>query len=243
MLQNTLMARATADTPETGDYAQLRSELLSYPELKNLVPEYVITCRSLDHFWAFIKTKFAHYAERRDFIWSSFTQLLDFLERTDSTPVDAVAASSIKNTGRQYIGNEWSKCLERRSTDPEAAITSARSLLETVLKYILDDRGIEHKDSDDLPTLYRKVANTLNLSPEQHNENVFKQILGGMATVVNGFASLRNKYGDAHGKERKYVRPSARHAQLAVNLSGTISTFLFETLEHAVDKEEEGGAD
>jgi hypothetical protein len=40
---------------------------------------------------------------------------------------------------------------------------------------------------------------------------------------------LRNKIGDAHGKGGKPVKPSPRHAALAVNLAGTMATFLVET--------------
>jgi hypothetical protein len=237
-MQNTLVGYATSDKVDSGDYSELRSELLSHTELKALIPEYVITCRSLRQFWAFIKEKFARYDERRQFVWSTFAPLLNYLERPDTSPVDAVTGLSLKKMGQAYIASEWEKCLYRRTVDPEAAITSSRSLLETVLKYILDELSIEHKESDDLPKLYRKAADSLNLSPDKHNEEVFKQILGGMTTVVNGFASLRNKYGDAHGKGKKYVRPSDRHAQLAVNLTGAICTFLFETFEYVKEKKE-----
>jgi hypothetical protein len=76
----------------------------------------------------------------------------------------------------------------------------------------------------------------LNLAPQQHTEEIFKQILGGCQTVVNGLGSLRNKTGDAHGKGQRYVKPSERHAKLAVNLAGTVSVFLIETLEYNLGK-------
>ena len=46
---------------------------------------------------------------------------------------------------------------------------------------------------------------------------------------MNSLASIRNKLSDAHGRGRKAVRPSARHAELAVNLAGTVATFLVST--------------
>ena len=69
----------------------------------------------------------------------------------------------------------------------------------------------------------------MNLSPDQHTEQVFKQILGGCSSIVNGLGSLRNSLGDAHGKGIGHVRPSSRHARLAVNLSGSMALFLAET--------------
>ncbi|UKJ76701.1 abortive infection family protein [Azospirillum brasilense] len=69
----------------------------------------------------------------------------------------------------------------------------------------------------------------LQLAPDQHTEEVFKTILGNCQNVVNSLASIRNKLSDAHGRGRKAVRPSARHAELAVNLAGTVATFLVST--------------
>jgi hypothetical protein len=71
----------------------------------------------------------------------------------------------------------------------------------------------------------------LNLSPSQHTEQLFKQILGGCQTVVEGVGALRNRHSDAHGKSASRKKPAPRHAELAVNLSGTMATFLLQTLE------------
>jgi len=121
------------------------------------------------------------------------------------------------------------KALERRHTDPEGAITSARTLLETVCKHVLDETGIDYDDSADLPALYKAVATKLKIAPSQHTEDAFKRILGGATSVVEGLGSLRKKIGDAHGHGKNAVRPSTRHAQLAVNLAGAMATFIVET--------------
>lgn len=127
------------------------------------------------------------------------------------------------------VRSVWEKALTRRHTDPDGAITTARTLLETVCKRILDEAGETYSDKDDLPALYRVVALKLQIAPSQHTEDAFKRILGGATSVVEGLGSLRNKIGDAHGQGGKPVRPSARHAQLAVNLAGAMATFLVET--------------
>lgn len=69
----------------------------------------------------------------------------------------------------------------------------------------------------------------MNLSASQHNEEVFKQILGGCSAIVSGLGTLRNRLGDAHGQGKMPVKPSARHAELAVNLSGSMALFLIST--------------
>lgn len=53
-------------------------------------------------------------------------------------------------------------------------------------------------------------------------------------TIVNGLGSLRNKISDAHGQGRAPIRPAVRHAQLAVNLAGSVASFLVETWESRV---------
>ena len=121
--------------------------------------------------------------------------------------------------------------------DPEGAITAARTLLETVCKHILDEKGIEYKGNKvDLPELYHLVSIELSLSPNLYTEDVFKQILGGCSVIVNGLSTLRNRLGDAHGQGKKSARPAARHAELAVNLAGSVALFLVDTWENQKPK-------
>jgi hypothetical protein len=70
----------------------------------------------------------------------------------------------------------------------------------------------------------------------QHTEPIFKQILGGCTSVVEGLGALRNRLSDSHGKGLKRVKPDTRHAELAVNLAGSMATFLVETWEHLKDQ-------
>ena len=102
--------------------------------------------------------------------------------------------------------------------------------------HILDEAGVAHSDKDDLPKLYKETAKQLNMAPEQHQEEVFKQILVGCQTVIQGVGTLRNKLSDAHGKGRKAVKPSPRHATLAVNLAGSMAAFLVATWEERSSK-------
>lgn len=52
-----------------------------------------------------------------------------------------------------------------------------------------------------------------------------------MLGVVNRLGTLRNKLGDAHGKGKLPVRPAPRHAELAVNLFGSVELFLMATFQ------------
>ncbi len=125
----------------------------------------------------------------------------------------------------------WRTALEMRESDPAGAITTARTLVEIVCKHILDEQKVSYSDTDDLPTLYRLTAESLKLSPSQHTEKIFRQILGGCQSVVEGLGAIRNRLSDAHGTGASGVRPAPRHAELAVNLAGTMATFLLATWE------------
>jgi hypothetical protein len=237
-IQNALIAYATNDEYDVKNYEGIRNLLINNSSIAKYLPDFVHSSRTLKQFWLFIKRKFSTYAERREFIWDSFNILLSKLEKEMDNPLDIVISITISENADIYIKEQWEKALERRNTDPEGAITTARTLVETTCKYILDVLEIEYEDNIELPKLYNLTAKQLNLAPQNHQEEIFKQILGGCQSVINGLGSLRNKVGDAHGKGLRYVKPHERHAKLAVNLAGTLSSFLIDTFNQKKEKTE-----
>lgn len=235
-LQNLLVAEATGGSLEGVDYKALRQSLLANPLTRGGIPKFVHTCRDLGQFWQFIKYKFPSYQERRNYIWGEFRPLLEALESRPSTAFNPSDEDVLKKLSPEAVQSVWVRALERRMSDPEGAITSARALIETVCKHILDDHKISYDDSADLPKLYRLASEALNIAPSQHTEQVFKQILGGCAAVVEGLGALRNRLGDAHGKGSRPVKPAPRHAQLAVNLAGSMTSFLVATWQAKKEK-------
>jgi hypothetical protein len=230
-LQNLLIATATGSTEPDADYGQLRLAMIGEASLAALTPRFVHTNRSLGQFWQFIKFKYGTYAERRQYIWDEFRPLLDYLEHPNRAPADNLVTGVLEKFDAEHVGAAWKKALDRRNTDAEGAITSARTLLESVCKHILDEEAIAYDDKDDLPKLYRKTSEKLNIAPSQHTEEVFKQILGGCTAAVEGLGTLRNRLSDAHGKGKIAARPKPRHAELAVNLSGALAMFVLSTWE------------
>lgn len=230
LLERVLLAACEGTRGPADDlqYTELRRVMMRDPVMAKFLPGFVRTCRDLAHFWPFIKDKSPHWEPRHQFVRDAMTPLFDHLEKAGAPPVDAVVSVVLFSFDPEGVHAVWEKALERRHADPEGAITSARTLLETVCKHILDNATIEYGDKD-LPGLYRAVAEHLTIAPSQHTEEAFKRILGGATSVVEGLGSLRNKISDAHGQGRKPVRPSARHAQLAVNMAGTMATFIIET--------------
>lgn len=232
-LQNILIARATGESPNPGDYQILRQILMEKAALKQLMPSFVRTNRDLNQFWGFIKYEFEKYQQRRDFIYKEFQPLLDTLEGKNQAPADTSISQTLKSFDEAGVHAAWEKALARRVDDPEGAITAARTLLETVCKHILDLQKVAYDPKKiEIHELYKLVANELNLSPNQHNEAVFKQILGGCSAIVSGLGTLRNRLGDAHGQGQVSTKPSHRHAGLAVNLAGSMAIFLVSTWQY-----------
>jgi hypothetical protein len=234
--QNLLIDVATKQNRDNDTYTKLRKEIVDFKEIKSLLPDFIFTTRTVEQFWQYIKRKFDKYDERRFFIWEEFSKVLNYLETAQNGLVNESVSSTLVKFNQDYINSEWKKAMERKSTDPEAAITTARTLIETTCKFILDDLKVEYEDDLELPKLYKLTADKLNLAPDQHTEQIFKQILSGCQTVINGLGALRNKLSDSHGKKTISAKPLPRHAELAVNLAGTMTTFLLETYQQKIIK-------
>lgn len=153
------------------------------------------------------------------------------------SPGEASSNEILESFGEELVLHLWNKALTRRAVEPDGAITAARSLLESTCKHILERSGIKSDSVHDLGKLYRMTSDRLRLSPTQHDEEVFKQILSGCANAVIGLGSMRNRLSDAHGQGPKACRPARRHAELAVNLAGALAAFLIQTFQARLEEE------
>jgi hypothetical protein len=118
--------------------------------------------------------------------------------------------------------------------DPDLSIGTAKELIESVCKTILSEREICISNAYDIPKLTKEVLREMNLVPEQIPEktkgkDIIKRLLQSLGMIGNGLAELRGLYGTGHGKDGRHVGLQPRHARLAVGISATLSTFLFET--------------
>lgn len=232
MMQGMITALGTGGSLSDPIYQQIRSEFIADQTLKPLLPSFVRTSRDNDSLWAYLKSVHegsGAFSVRRQHINEAFAALLEYLEEGDSLPSDADVSAVLSKYDGEGVQAAWAKALKRRSSDPQGAITAARTLLEEVCKHILEETIDDDLSKWDLPKLYSETSKMLNLAPSQYTEEVFKKILGGCHTVVENLGGLRNKIGDAHAQGRKPVKPAPRHAALAVNLAGSMAMFLIET--------------
>ena len=162
-LKDGLVSHATDGAFADGDpaYKELRRTFISRSDTNDKVPDFVRRCVDLAQFWAFIKYERPTYRERRALIWDAMRPLIDYLEAQDRTPGVAPITATLEAFDPKNVHIAWQKALDRRATDPEGAITAARTLLETVCKHILDDVPTTYADDADLPRLWALAAEKL----------------------------------------------------------------------------------
>lgn len=130
------------------------------------------------------------------------------------SPADAAISSTLERFEPEQIHGRWTAALDRRSTDPAGAITLARTLLEDVCRWLLEQLGEKPSNQDDLPALYRKLAKALKLGPDDHSEQVFKQILGSCQQVVEQLGTMPVLCGTARYMSESPARQYSSNCDL-----------------------------
>ena len=127
------------------------------------------------------------------------------------------------------VFREFSRCMDNVETDPPAAITAACSILESLCKEYIEDKGLAMPPKQSIVHLWKIVSNHIGFEPSKVEDDDIRKILSGLTSVVNGIGSLRTHTGSAHGRGKKSYRVQARHARLAVHASHTLVGFVLET--------------
>lgn len=135
----------------------------------------------------------------------------------------------LRNLG-QHVSREVQRMSDNIENDPPDAITAARSLLETVCRSLMAEMELpEASDGAELSTLYGTLARSLQLEPTESNV-MYRKMLQGLVSTVQGMAEVRNKLGDAHGPGPGRPVALPRHARAAATAAIAVSVFLFETV-------------
>lgn len=208
---------------------------------RELAPRWIKNCRTPNDLWAHVRQMEDQgnlpeasgiWAARRLYLTQELQPLLDRLEGLDAAPVDPHTSAALERLDAQSAKAAWAAATDLRDKDPAGAVAQACTLLESTLKVILDDSGVEYGTRDDLPRLYKLVAKALKLDAADYSDPDVQTTLRGAASVVQGVGELRNRDSTAHGKGRQGYRLTARHAGLVVAMAGGLATFLVETHEH-----------
>jgi hypothetical protein len=119
--------------------------------------------------------------------------------------------------------------------DPAQAIGSAKELVETAAKHVLQHYGDDPDAYDKFPRLVKAAIAKLDLSKDsipdpQKGAQALAMLTGGLGQISEATAALRNLYGTGHGRTRA-AGADGRHARLIVGACSTLAAFLLETLD------------
>jgi hypothetical protein len=148
------------------------------------------------------------------------------------------ALQQMADTAAGFDAPELHRQIERMQNavedDPDLAIGTAKELVETTCKTILEERGVQFDEHEDITKLVKETRKALGLVPDNIPDSakgaeIIRRLLSNLGSIAQGLGELRNLYGTGHGKVGKSKGLSARHARLAVGIASTLVTFLFET--------------
>lgn len=210
-------------------FIESRSALIKHFDKQELIPSVVRDYRDLPSFWGFIKEVSPTYEGRRKFLANEFELLFKHCEETTVTSPVYPIFSQENEIVDSYIRELWKKSIRRLDSDPEGAITTARTLVEATCKQILDYYEVRYGSDVKLSQLYKDTAKVLDLAPSNATEESFKQLTSGLFSIVNAVSAIRNKVSDSHAIENELDRPVTRHATLCVTIAGAVSEFLLTT--------------
>ena len=173
------------------------------------------------------------YAEERD------PQLLENCQAIASR---LIAGGSSLGTLSEYASQFDAKYLQQQikrmedsiDSDPDLAIGTAKELIETCCKTILDDRNASLAGDPSMPDLTKATFKQLKLTRDDipvavKGSKSIKRVLSNLGSISNEINTLRNLYGTGHGKTIRASGLSPRHARLAVGTAVALVQFLFES--------------
>lgn len=127
-----------------------------------------------------------------------------------------------------YVNGKINTMTDAIHKNTDLAIGTAKELLETTCKSILRQKGEVINPDWALPQLLKATTNSLDFSPKEASdpdkaEKAIKQILSGIASIVQGVGELRNGYGTGHGKDADFKGLENKYAKLLVGVVSEIA--------------------
>ena len=144
-----------------------------------------------------------------------------------------VGAREVVTSGMPHIEKQVVAIEAAVTENPGLAFDLSKTVIESVCKAILTERGHGYDEAWDLPRLLKETAGKLRLVPEACAADPdaaakLRKTLGGLQTTVQGICELRNTHGFAsHGKDASVPQLELTQALLVARSADTIVNFLF----------------
>ncbi len=136
---------------------------------------------------------------------------------------------------------DWLPHIEEQVSAIEQAVVEqsrlafdlAKTLVESICRAVLKERSVNYSNNDDLPKLHKLVTQNLPLLPpaassEAEVRKSLQKTTGGLASIVQGIAELRNACGLAsHGSGEPRPKLEAAQILVAVQAADAITGFFY----------------
>ncbi len=133
--------------------------------------------------------------------------------------------NSLSSLSLRGLRENWWKIGSRIAENPDAAITSARTLLESTCKTILVERSQVPEESGELSRLVKQTTRTLGFAEDSQGQ-LIKQLVSGIMGVVGAIAGISNASGDRHGLVAGETSQDICLAECVANACGVLAVFL-----------------
>jgi hypothetical protein len=139
----------------------------------------------------------------------------------------------VKYLNADYVRGQIKLMQSSIASTPHLAIGTAKELIETVCKSILNNKNVEIDKNWDIGRLVKETNKKLELIPafveEREKAKVaIEKLLGGFSMIVQGIAELRNSFGTGHGHEPQFKSLDEIYAKLVVASASEFAIFYLE---------------
>jgi HEPN domain-containing protein len=107
----------------------------------------------------------------------------------------------------------------------ENAVTRSLSCLESTIKTCHDELGKPLPNKKQITDLWKSARNILEFD-KMDNTGATENLLNSLSGAVMHLGGLRNVLSDSHGKGKYPPEVSENIAELAINISSTLSTMI-----------------
>lgn len=131
----------------------------------------------------------------------------------------------------KYAYKIFEKACRKVLEDPSDAILLANSMLETIIKHILETEvlNIKYDQKDTTYDLAKKILKGFTIFPNKGLEQNIKNISSSLLTISQSIEILRSNITVAHGKGTKdYIIDESLYANFVVNTVSAIGLFLID---------------
>jgi hypothetical protein len=148
---------------------------------------------------------------------------------TSTAGATRVLEDLVRSRDLAGVQTEFDRISRDLESDPASAVTASSAMLESLFQIFIEDEGLTMPSDKSIKPLWNVVRKHLRLEPADLQDEDLRKVLSGLASIVDGIASLRTHKGSAHGQGRSKYRLKPRHARLVVHSASTLATFILET--------------